>query len=188
MTTPETPEIHDLKELEDFFNPALLLPIKGKEYTVKAVDAQTGLRLQNLLGVGLKAEAGGDISPQDIELVSDDEETDFFTTILGDTYQELVTDGISYKGLQFISSVVFIWTTQSFELAQEMWRTGGKAPAQNREQRRTATRTRTAAASTTPKRASASGTSTRKATAKAAPGGKSSPTGTPSSRTSKTSA
>lgn len=185
MTT--TPEVQDLKELDDFFNPSLLLPINGKEYRVPAVDAETGLRLQNLLSVGLKAASGEDITTKDIELVSDDEETDFFTTILGPVYKELVDDGISYKGVQFISSVVFVWTTQSFEVAKEMWRTGGKAPEQNREQRRTATRTSTAAATTTRKPASRSTTTTRKATAKAAPGTKSSPTGTTSSRTSKTS-
>ena len=176
------PEIADLRELDDFFNPALLLPINGKEYRVTAVDAATGLRLKNLLSVGLKAAS---ITTKDIELVSDDEETDFFTTILGPAYQELVTDGISYKGVQFISSVVFVWTTQSFDVAQQMWRTGGKVPTPNREQRRTATRTSTAAASTTRKPASASTTSTRKATAKAGPGAKSSPTGTPSKPTSK---
>lgn len=181
----ETP---DLQELDDFFNPALLLPINGKEYRVKAVDAQTGLRLQNLLSAGLKAASGEEITAKDIELVSDDDEPDFFTTILGDVYPQLVEDGISYKGIQFISSVVFVWTTQSFDIAQQMWRSGGKAPEQNREQRRTATRTRSAAASTTPRRASVSSTSTRKTTTKAAPGTKSSATGTPSKPTSKTSA
>ncbi|TQJ60479.1 hypothetical protein FBY30_2747 [Arthrobacter sp. SLBN-83] len=166
----------ELKELNDFLSPTLVVPAGGKEYRIKAVSAKTGLRIQHMMTLGFKAQAGESFTEKDIELVSDDEETDFFRSVLGDTYDELLADGVSYAGLRQLTSLVTIWTTQSFEAAQQYFLAAGKAPEPNRAQRRTATRTSTAAATTTPKRASASGTSTPKR-AKATPGSKSSPTG-----------
>lgn len=168
----------DFKELDDAFKPVLQIPLNGKTYRVSAVDYTTGLHFQKLLALGVKAHAGQEISPDDIELVSDEDEPDFLRRALGDTFDELINDGISYNGLKFVSSIVFIWTTQSFDAALELWRSRGKAPApQNREQRRTATRTRTGAGTTTRKPGSATTTSTRKATAKVKAGPKSSSTG-----------
>ena len=166
----------ELKELDDFLSPTLLVPALGKEYRINAVDAETGLRLQKLIAVGVKAYTDKEFTDKDLELVGDDEETDFFKSVLGPTYDELIADKIPYTGLKAIASLVMIWTTQGFDAAQQYFLAGGKAPVPNREARRTATRTRTAAATTTRKPASQSGTSTR-SKAKAAPGPKSSPTG-----------
>lgn len=167
----------ELKELDDFLSPILSVPARGKEYRINAVDAETGLRLQKMMANGMKISAGLDLTEKDLELVSDEEEEDFFRTVLGPTYDELIADKIPYQGLKAIASLVMIWTTQSFDAAQQYFLAGGKAPAPNRAERRTATRTRTAAASTTKRPASASGTSTRKRAPKATPGSKSSPTG-----------
>lgn len=166
----------ELKELDDFLSPVLLVPARGKDYRINAVDAETGLRLQRMMSTGIKVQAGRDLTEKDLELVSDEEEEDFFRTVLGPTYDELLADKIPYAGLKQIASLVMIWTTQSFDAAQQYFLAGGKATAPNRAARRTATPTRTAAASTTRTRASASGTSTRKP-AKATAGSKSSPTG-----------
>ena len=166
----------ELKELDDFLNPTLLVPARGKEYRIAAVDAETGLRLQRMLATGVKAYAGQDLTEKDLELVSDEDEEGFFETVLGDTYHELMADKIPYPGLKAMASLAMIWTTQGFDAAQQYFLAGGKAPAPNREARRTATQTRTAGASTTRKRASASGTSTPPK-AKATRGSKSSPTG-----------
>lgn len=166
----------ELKELNDFLSPTLIVPAGGKEYRFASVSAQTGLKIQHMMTLGFKAQAGQNITEKDIELISDDEEIDFFRAVLGDTYDELLEDGISFQGLRQLTSLVTIWTTQSFEAAQQYFLAGGRAPEPNREQRRTATRTSTAAASTTRKRASQSGTSTPKR-AKATPGTKSSNTG-----------
>jgi hypothetical protein len=167
----------ELKELDSFLNPTLLVPAMGKEYRIAAVDAETGLRLQRMMTAGMKTSAGQELSEKDIELVSDEDEEDFYKTVLGPTYDELIADKVPYAGLKAIASLAMIWTTQSFDVAQQYFLAGGKAPEANREARRTATRTRTAAATTTPKPASASTTSTRKRAAKATPGSKSSDTG-----------
>jgi len=168
MTTPKP----ELQELDDFLSPALAVPARGKVYRIEAVDAETGLRLQKLISVGVKAYTDKEFNEKDLELVGDDEETDFFRSVLGTTYDELLADKISYPGLKAIASLAMIWTTQGFDAAQQYFLAGGKAPAPNRATRRTATRTSTAAATTTPKQGSPNGTSTRNR-AKATPGSKS---------------
>jgi hypothetical protein len=164
--------MEDLKELEDFLSPTLIVPVRAKDYRVEAPDAHTGLKLQKLLQTGMRAETGQELTAKDIELVSDEEEEGFFESVLGSTYQELLTDGVSYPGLKLVASTAFIWTTQGFDMAQEFWRAGGKAPAPNRAARRTATKTRTAVATTTQKPVSANTTKSRQKP-KATPGSKS---------------
>jgi hypothetical protein len=88
----------ELKELNDFLSPTLVVPAKGKEYRIAAVDAETGLRLQKLIAVGVKAYTDKELTEKDLELVSDDEESDFFKSVLGDTYDELLTDKIPTRG------------------------------------------------------------------------------------------
>ncbi|WP_404285433.1 hypothetical protein [Glutamicibacter arilaitensis] len=177
-----------LTELGDFLDPILQVPYRGKKYQIQPVSARTGLRFQKLLAVGVKAAESGKLDPASIELVSDEEELDFYQEILGDTYQELLDDGATATALKAIGSTAFIWTTQGFEMAKGFFDAGGKSPAPNREQRRTATRTRTAAANTTKPQVSANGTTTPKAKprAKATNGQTSSNTGTASKQTSKT--
>lgn len=160
----------DLKELGSFLDPTLAIPFRGKVYEVQAVDAETGLRLQKLLATGVKAAQEQDISPEDIELVSDAEELGFYESLLGDTYAELTADKVPYQALKMIGSAVFLWTVQDFEKAAEFWRAEGKVPTPNRAARRTATRTNMGAASTTRKPVSRTTTSTQKATTKAARG------------------
>ena len=177
-----------LTELGDFLDPVLQVPYQGKKYQIQPVSAQTGLRFQKLLAVGVKAAQDGELDPASIELVSDEEELGFYEEVLGDTYEELLAGGVTASALKAIGSTAFIWTTQGFDMAKGFWDAGGKSPAPNREQRRTATKTPTAAARTTRKPSSASGTTTPKAKPreKATNGQTSSSTGTASKRTSKT--
>lgn len=180
-TTPQ------LEELGDFLDPVLQVQYRGKKYQIQAVSAETGLRFQKLLAVGIKAAQQQNIDAASIELVSDAEERGFYEEVLGDTYDELMDDGATTNALKIIGSTAFLWTTQGFDSAKAFWDAGGKPQAPNREQRRTATRTRTAADATTKPRASRSTTTTPKAKpqAKGTSGQTSSSTGTASKRTSK---
>jgi hypothetical protein len=154
----------DLKQLGSFLDPILAVPYRDKTYQIPAVDAETGLRLQKLVAAGVRTALDGEIDPATIELVNDADEQGFYETILGPVYAELVADGASSPAVKYIGQTALMWHAQDFEMAETFWRAEGKVPAQNREQRRTATRTSTAAASTTRKPGSQSGTSTRKAT------------------------
>lgn len=162
----------DLKQLGSFLDPILAVPYRDKVYEIPAVDAETGLRLQKLVAAGVRTALDGEIDPATIELVNDADEKGFYETILGPVYNELIADCASSPAVKHIGQTALMWHAQDFEMAETYWRAEGKAPAPNREQRRTATRTRTAAASTTRKPASASGTTTRKATASRATNGR----------------
>lgn len=154
----------DLQQLGSFLDPILAIPYRGKTYEVQAVDAETGLRLQKLVAAGVRTALDGEIDPATIELVNDADEQGFYETILGPVYDQLIEDKVSSPALKFIGQTALMWHAQDFELAETFWRAEGKAPAPNREQRRTATRTRTAAAPTTQTPKSANGTTTPKAT------------------------
>lgn len=158
----ETPT---LEQLGSFLDPILAVPYRGKTYQVPAVDAETGLRLQKLVSAGVRTALEDKIDPATIELVNDAEELGFYETVLGPVYDELLVDGASSPAVKFIAQTALMWHAQDYAMAAEFWRAEGKVPAPNREQRRTATKTRTAAAPTTKRRASRSGTTTPKGTA-----------------------
>jgi len=153
-----------LEQLGSFLDPFLAVTFRGKTYQVPAVSAETGLRLQKLVSAGIRAATEESLDPASIELVNDAEELGFYEQILGPVYPELLADGASFPALKFIGSTALLWHTQDFATAETFWKAEGKAPEGNREQRRTATRTRTAAAPTTKKRASRTGTTTPKGT------------------------
>lgn len=161
-----------LEQLGSFLDPILSVPFRGKTYKVPAVDAETGLRLQKLISAGIRASIDGEVDPETVELVSDADEKGFYQSVLGPVYDELLTDGASFPALKFIGQTALMWHTQDHKTAAEFWDAEGKAPEANRAQRRTATRTATAAATTTKKPASRTGTTTRKATAPRASNGR----------------
>jgi len=161
-----------LEQLGSFLDPILAVPFRGKTYQVPAVDAETGLRLQKLVSAGVRAATEDSLDPATIELVNDADELGFYETVLGPVYDELLADGASFPALKFIGQTALLWHAQDYAMAETFWRAEGKAPAPNRAARRTATRTSTAAASTTKPRASRSGTTTPKATASRASNGR----------------
>lgn len=161
-----------LEQLGSFLDPILAVPFRGKTYQVPACDAETGLRLQKLVSAGVRSAVDNKLDPETIELVNDADENGFYQSILGPVYDELLADGASFPALKFIGQTALLWHAQDYAMASEFWMAEGKVPAANRAQRRTATRTSTAVASTTRKRASATSTTTPKATAPRAANGR----------------
>src|SRR5699024_7218501 len=70
------------KDLSEFYDPDLHLPYKGKTYTVPAADLDTGLYLQTIFNIGVKANSG-QLSDQAAAQFDDDEEVDFMERCLG---------------------------------------------------------------------------------------------------------
>ncbi|MDQ1053171.1 hypothetical protein QE394_001099 [Arthrobacter sp. SORGH_AS 212] len=161
-----------LEQLGTFLDPILGVPFRGKTYKVPPVDAETGLKLQRLISAGVQAAVEKKLDPETIELVSDAEEKGFYQTVLGPVYDELLADGATFHALKFIGQTALMWHAQDFDTAEEFWMAEGKAPTPNRAERRTATRTGTAAATTTRKRASVTGTTTPKGTRSRAASGR----------------
>lgn len=182
------------KDLAEVLDNTLQIPYKGKTYTIQGVSAETGRWFVALTAAGYelavlqeRARIKDAELTEDTEFTSLDEDSerilregknrDFNREALGDALDEMEDDGLSAAQIHHIAQTVLMWTVNGREMAESYYNSGGKAPAPNREQRRTATRTRTGAATTTRKAGSATTTSTRKGTARATRGGTSSSTG-----------
>ena len=157
------------KDLRETLAPGLSLPIGGKTYLIKPISAEVGLRMQDLMSVAAKvAKAQKDKTEYtptegDTVILTDAAEADLFKEALGDSWDEMLTD-LSFEELKLCALTVIFHATQGADFAEMYWNAGGKAPAPNRAERRTATRTRTGAASTTKTQASRNGTTTPKGT------------------------
>lgn len=153
---------NDMQDYDDFAaeDETLQLPYRGKIYEIQPLDAMTGLRVQRLISAAERASRGADDPSADNQIVSDAEEMDLYPDVLGEQYQELLDDGVSYIRLKLAATAAMLWTVYDEDTAMEYWAAGGKAQARNREQRRAKT-TRTGGASTAKRPASGNGTSTR---------------------------
>lgn len=149
------------KDLDQYLDAELTLPVSGHEYTFAPVSAAFGLRLQRMMRVGMAA-AHGDTNEEEVAAAFEDvDDETFYPDLMGDSYQQMLDNGVTLRQLQLVASTVITWNLEGEDAALELWRSGGKAPEPNRAQRRAKT-TRTDGASTTKRPASGSGTSTRR--------------------------
>jgi hypothetical protein len=143
------------RDLDEFFDDTLPLPIKGKTYVVPGPDADTGLLCQRLMAVGITAAQGGDI---DAAQLDDAGEIDLYARVLGPVYQELLADKVSWPRIKHAGTTAFLWIAADLDTAMKFWEMGPEAEAPDRK----------AAASSTPRRGSTSGTSRTRPTKQAA--------------------
>ncbi|WP_345600453.1 DUF7426 family protein, partial [Thermocatellispora tengchongensis] len=93
------------------------------------------------------------MAAEDMEILSDADERRMYREALGPAWDQLVDDGASFAALKLAAMTNIIHYVRDPETAEAYFNAGGKAPAPNRAARRTATRTRTGAATTTKPRA-----------------------------------
>lgn len=129
------------QDLNEFFDPTLKLPVRGKLYTVESPDAETGLWCQRLFNVAVAASAGRDVNDEDAaQLQLDDEqEQDLFRRLLGDTLDEMRQDGLRWSEIQHVGKTAFFWVALGVEQAEQFWNSGGlgkAAPARKAPQDR----------------------------------------------------
>ena len=167
------------KELDEFLDDSLTLPIGGKAYEVPAVPGRDGLWAQKLLA---EVERAKDAGQADAGKLDDGDERLLYQRMLGPVFDEMLTDGVSWQRISHAAMTVFFWTTADRDTAEKYWTAGGdperlgSAGSPNRASRRASA----AAANTTRKRASTSGTKAAKTSARkkpGSPGKKSSPSG-----------
>lgn len=148
-----------LKDLRTALASAHKLPIGGTVYEVAPISADLGLRFQDLMDVAARAkkakDADAEFAPDeaDTEVLNDAAEKDLYREALGPAHDQMVSGGVAFAELKLASLYVIFHAVYGDTFADAYWASGGKAPAPNRAARRTATRTRTGAASTTKKRA-----------------------------------
>lgn len=159
--------------LEELFDDALELPLKGRDgkvraYRIPSPSSLDGLKIQEITTLATKLMAGGD--GVDVTLLEDDEELDLITLCLGPADGELQADGVDWAWRRHAGLTAMFWITAGKDTAEKYWTAAGDPSrlAPNREARRTAAKkTGSAAASKARSRGSSSGTSVRRATASA---------------------
>ncbi|HET6915576.1 MAG TPA: hypothetical protein VFH56_05745 [Acidimicrobiales bacterium] len=117
-----------MRDLDEFFNPTLRLPIHGKVYVVASPDAKTGLRVQRLMSVGAYAAAGGEVTDDDLDSLEfdDDEERDLYLRILGPAYDEMVADGLPWEIVQHAGQTALTWVAFGRDAADRIWESVGE--------------------------------------------------------------
>ncbi|MBM0275321.1 DUF7426 family protein [Micromonospora tarensis] len=169
-----------LGQIDQVFDPALVLPIGGKEYRVEDVPALLGLYCQRVWASGVAVaqavRVGEDGDTAAAQRAVDginriplppgvDEGTPLHVAVLGDTYQRMLDDGVSGRWIQHAGMTTIAWLAAGDEVAEMYWASAGRpeAPAPNREQRRRGgASSSTGAANKTRSPASTSGTSSRR--------------------------
>ncbi len=149
------------RNLDEFFDPTLKLPVGSKTYVIPPADAETGLLCQRLMHASMAAEAGEDVDEEGLNqlaqvVLDDDEEKDLYQRILGPVWAELFADKVDWPVIQHIGSTALIWVAAGLDAAVKHWESvSGEASAPNRATRRA----QAAAAKSTRARGSQSGTS-----------------------------
>ncbi|MFC7909071.1 DUF7426 family protein [Streptomyces nigra] len=151
--------------LDSFLDDYLELPVKGRDgqtrvYRIEDPPAEDGLRIERITTLAARVAAGG--KRPDTPVLDDEEEKDLFRLCLGDTYDQLLADGVKWAQFKHVALTAMFWVVADQETAAEFWRTGQQpGKAANREARRAQARrgsSGSGGASTTPSQASTSGT------------------------------
>ncbi|MYY08829.1 hypothetical protein GT204_07905 [Streptomyces sp. SID4919] len=151
--------------LEELFDDALELPVKGKTYKIPSPSAEDGLKIQRITTMAARLVDGGEAV--DTDLLDDDEETDLIRLCLGPVYDDLLADGVDWAWLRHAGLTAMFWITAGADAAMTYWAAAGDPSrlAPNRETRRKkAQKSGSAAAKSTRTRGSTNGTKGRPAT------------------------
>ncbi|MEV0149681.1 MULTISPECIES: hypothetical protein [unclassified Nonomuraea] len=118
-----------LKALDEFFDDTLTLPVGGKEYTVPAPSAETGLLCQRLMQAGVAAANGQETDLTDLANLDDDQETDLYRRCLGPVYDELRADKVTWPRIKHCGVTAFLWIAVDVDAAMKFWESGGDPEA-----------------------------------------------------------
>lgn len=136
-------------------------------YKVASPDAKTGLYLSTIAKIGVSAAMGQDVPPSELEKLKldDDDERGLYEVVLGDTYAQMVADGVPWTLLQHIGQDAYLTfalneDTANATLIMAASRLGKSRTQPNRAARRAGTRTPKKTAGSKSSRAS-SGTPAR---------------------------
>ncbi|MCZ7376550.1 DUF7426 family protein [Micromonospora sp. WMMC250] len=168
-----------LGQIDAVFDPALVLPIGGREYRVEDVPALLGLYCQRVWASGVavaqatRVGRDGDLAAAQRALDGVNrippppgvtEGTPLHVAVLGDTYQQMLADGVSGRWIQHAGMTVIAWLAAGDEVAEMYWASAGRpeAPAPNRAARRGGASSSTGGANKTPSPGSTSGTNSRR--------------------------
>jgi len=112
-----------MRDLAEFFDPTLRLPIRGKVYVVESPDAKTGIHVQRLMTTGVLASSGAEVSQDRLdELELDDaDEIDLYKRLLGPAYDEMLADGLPWAIVKHAGVTAFMWVAYDRDSAERFW-------------------------------------------------------------------
>lgn len=131
---------------------------KRKTYHINSPSGRDGLKIEQVTQVAVTLATGGeDINT---ELMDDDEERSMFQLLLGDQYEEMLADGVTWAWLRHAALTCLMWVSSGLSTAERYWASAGdpERMAPNRAARRSKQQDSSAAAKSTRGRASTSGT------------------------------
>ncbi|GAA2327558.1 DUF7426 family protein [Dactylosporangium salmoneum] len=155
------------KDLNEFFDPGLVLPVGGVEYAIQPPSATYGLWLQQMVvtGQALQHEDDTDAIIERVTALGTPPDGKTIPEIvLGDAYSQMQANGVDLMRIKHCVNTALIWIVMGEEAAAHYWANpGGGEPgkASNRAERRRTSKG-TGGARKTRKRGSSSGTSSRK--------------------------
>lgn len=122
------------RELDEWFDSSLKLPIQGKTYRIESVDAETGVWCQRIFSVAVKAADGGDVDAETVKTLAfdDDQEIDLYSRLMGPTYDEMRTDGLPWEWIKLAGTTCLMWVVNGMEAAEAFWNAGGGTPEAGR--------------------------------------------------------
>jgi hypothetical protein len=155
---------NDFEALDNFLDDYLDLPVKGRDgttrvYRIEDPSAEDGIRIERVTTLAVRLASGG--TAPDTPVLNDEEEQDLFRLCLGDTYEQLLADGVRWGPFKHVALTAMFWVTSDKDTAKQFWRTGqqpGKAPNRETRRRQLPGSSGSAAASSTKPPASTSGT------------------------------
>ena len=131
---------------------------KRKVYRIESPSGRDGLKIEAITQAAVALVSGGeDINT---ELLDDEEERNAFKLLLGDQYEQMLSDGVKWVWLRHAALTVLMWVNSGMQTAEQYWASAGDPErlARNRAERRSQQRGSSAAAKSTRQRASMSGT------------------------------
>ena len=154
-----------LRPLEDIIGP-IVVPVRGKEYTLPAVTLSDGLKIHASRTNGTALDAA-----------------ELYRIILGDVHTDMLKDNVPGDVIDRVFLTAYTDFTSGRDSAEEVWENG--IPKALREAAKEVLKTLPGGASTTKPPASGNGTTAPKAKATRSRGSKSSTTSPSSSPTSR---
>lgn len=126
------------KDLDEFFDDTLDLPIGGKVYVIQPVDAKVGLNMQRMMTILTQASAGFDVTPEQVQAVEFDDEGEeaLYRLTLGDAFEQMTEDGVSWPRLKHAAITAYFFHTAGRQTAETIWATGGRGKAPKQPQDR----------------------------------------------------
>lgn len=117
------------KDLNEFYNNCLKLPVGGKVYVIPDVDAKTGLWMTRMFEAGVAANAGQ--TPKDVPVLDDAEEKSLYERALSvRIYDEMVADGLAWGKLKHCAITATLWHVGNVSAAEKYWEAGADPEAQ----------------------------------------------------------